>query len=430
MNEVTKLSFSFKKEVMSNQFHSALPLPATPGNPELQPEAPQDRPKDWKSELLTSMTQVSELVRLNLVSADEAKQLSEMTEDFKLRITPYYANLITNSPDCPIRKQAIPHLNEKDPSLPPWASQWSQKIYGRPEPWHFDPIGDVKLQAAPRLTHRYSGRALLHLSSMCAVYCRFCFRKSLLNDDSRTLYEGALDPAFQYLAKTPDVTELILTGGDPLSLADPMLERVFQRVATVSSIRTLRIHSRMAVTLPHRFTPTLLELLQREWPFQICLVSHFNHPKELTPLACDALKKLRRAGVTLLNQSVLMNGVNHSASTLGSLFQNLYENGAIPYYLHHPDWTPGTFHFRTTIEEGKKLMEELRGRISGPALPDYILDVPQGMGKISLMADTLERIDHYDSEEMTGTVYQVKTPNTRRGSKAEELYLDLAPRFS
>ncbi len=382
---------------------------------------------DWKKELLTSSTSARDLVERGLVTADEAQHLEAITRDFKLRITPYYAQLIENSPDCPIRKQAIPNLGEVDPELPEWASQWSQKIYGRTEPWHPDPIGDLNLQAAPRLTHRYPQRAILHLSSMCAVYCRFCFRKSHLNDESRTLYEGGLQPAFDYLQDHPEISELILTGGDPLSLTDSMLERVFRQVDQIPSVRVIRIHSRMAVTLPSRFSESLLRVLAQNWGFSITLVSHFNHPKELTELARKKLKLLRQAGVTLLNQCVLMRGVNASLPTLQVLFQSLYENGVIPFYLHHPDWTPGTFHFRVSVQQGQDLMRELRGRVSGPALPSYVLDIPQGLGKTSLLDGSVEKIDEYRSTSLIGAIYELSGPNTRNGRAQKSRYLDLAP---
>ncbi len=389
-----------------------------------------NQPEDWKRELLNSLTNVQDLADHRLISKDEAGRVESISQEFKIRITPYYAQLIENSPDCPIRKQAIPHLSERDPFLPEWATEWSRKIYNRPEPWHPDPIGDLQLQVAPRLTHRYGQRAILHLSSMCAVYCRFCFRKSHLNDENRTLYEGGLQPAFDYLREHPEISELILTGGDPLSLNDLMLEKIFHQIEALPGIQMLRIHSRMAVTLPSRFTENLIKILNQGWRFNITIVSHFNHPKELTEIARKKLRMLRRAGVTLLNQTVLMRGVNASVTTLQLLFQTLYENGCIPYYLHHPDWTPGTFHFRVSVQEGRNLIQNLRGLVSGPALPEYVLDIPQGLGKASLMSNDIEKIDGFKSNEFTGAIYELTPPSTRNSNRNEgnkkALYLDFA----
>ncbi len=405
--------------------------------PTIQTPSPQD---EWKQELLHSYTSVSDLLRNHLVSDSEAQKLENIGEKFRVRITPYYAKIMSKSPECPIRKQAIPHLGEEDPQLPEWASQLSQEIYGRPTPWHHDAIGDIRNLAAPRLTHRYENRAILHLSSLCAVYCRFCFRKSHLNDDERTLYEGTLDPALRYLKGAEKIHELILTGGDPLSVTDAALKSLFERINQIPHIRTVRIHSRMTVTLPSRFTSSLLEILGQNWNFHINLVSHFNHPNELTLEAKLGLRRLNRIGITLLNQSVLLRGINNSVECLHDLFQTLYETGVIPYYLHHPDWTPGTFDFRLGIEEGQKLMTQLRGLLSGPALPQYILDIPQGYGKISLldanvkklksfpMARPLSQRNHTSHiDHLQGAVYEIITPATRAGGRNTHLYLDLFP---
>lgn len=386
----------------------------------------------WQQELLQSYSKVSELLNHGLMSPDESKKLDRLGEKFKVRITPYYAKLMRASPDCPIRKQALPSLDEEDPRLPLWASQLSQEIYGRPAPWHADAIGDIRKLEVPRLTHRYHSRAILHLSSMCAMYCRFCFRKSHLNDRDRTLYQGSLEPAFSYLQATPEIREVILTGGDPLSASDSALKGLFEQVSKISHIRTLRIHSRMAVTLPYRFTPQLLEILSQKWNFHIVLVSHFNHPAELTFEARSALTQLRHAGITLLNQSVLLNGVNNSVECLSTLFQGLYEVGVIPYYLHHPDWTPGTFHFRVSIEQGKKLLNQLQGRLTGPALPSYILDIPHGHGKISLMGSEIKKIQTITpaGESIQGAVYELTSPETREKKESKHRYLDLHPEFT
>jgi lysine 2,3-aminomutase len=194
----------------------------------------------------------------------------------------------------------------------------------------------------------------------------------------------------------------------------------------------------MAVTLPSRFTDPLLRVFNQDWGFNLSLVSHFNHPKELTEMARHRLKKLSRAGVTLLNQSVLMRGINDSLPTLQFLFQTLYETGVIPYYLHHPDWTPGTFHFRLPIHQGQRLIQELRGRVSGPALPDYVLDIPRGLGKISLLNSSLKKVDEFRSDQgdrqTYGAIYEVVPPSTRNAlqltpcdpSSSKPLYLDFS----
>jgi lysine 2,3-aminomutase len=390
--------------------------------------------EEWRQEFLNSYSSVADLIKNRLVSSQEAVQLNSLGERFKVRITPYYANLMEPRVDCPIRLQAIPHLGEEDPVLPQSFQDISQRIYQRSSPWHGDAIGDVKNLAVPRLTHRYENRAILHLSSICAVYCRFCFRKSHLNDDEKTLYEGSLDEAIEYIGSHTEIRELILTGGDPLSSTDSVIRRLFERVSSIEHIRMLRIHSRMAVTLPSRFTPALLDLFRKDWNFSLTLVSHFNHPQEITYEARTALKNLRKTGITLLNQSVLLKGVNSDFECLKTLFQTLYENGVIPFYLHHPDWTPGTFHFRISIDEGRKLYAQLKGHLSGPALPHYILDIPQGYGKIALSDPSLaKKIQSlvpdslHSNSKIGGAIYELTPPTIRKPQNQPILYLDLYP---
>ena len=385
----------------------------------------------WKQELLNAYTSSEDLVQAGLITSTESATLKKIGGQFKIRITPYYSKLIGTDPLCPIRLQAIPQAQEEEPEFPEWVKQWSRRIYKKDSPLSQDAIGDIRNLAAPRLTHRYPQRAILHLSSMCAMYCRFCFRKTHLNDQERTLYDGSLDQAFSYLKEHSEIEEVILTGGDPLSVTDEALARVFERLSDLKNIKVLRIHSKMAVTLPARFTPSLLQVLSKDWSFQVCLVSHFNHPKELTPLAKEKIRDLRKAGVPLLNQSVLLRRVNDSAPILEELFQGLYQIGVIPYYLHHPDWTAGTFHFRLSIEHGRALMRTLRGRLSGPALPDYILDIPGGYGKISLLDESsckkIQSLEQGYSSKFQGSVYEVYPPHTRTTLASEPLlYFDLS----
>ena len=189
----------------------------------------------------------------------------------------------------------------------------------------------------------------------------------------------------------------------------------------------------MCVTLPSRFTTFLMDLLGQEWGFHIYLSSHYNHVRELTETSRSVLKSLKKRGVTLLNQSVLLRGVNDSAQSLSDLFQNLYELGVLPFYLHHPDWTPGTFHFRSSIQHGISLMNQLKGRITGPALPEYVLDLPQGFGKISLVNSNFFQIRAFASEDgIAGALYEAYSPNTRQNAslvpnepKRRVKYLDL-----
>lgn len=348
---------------------------------------------DWRDELRHSLETIEALVERGILRPEVAAQLEPEIRRSVLRVPPYYLNLIGPEANDPIRAQAIPDPSESDPELPYWAKELSYKVYGRAVPWVPDAIGDQERLAAPRLTHRYGNRALLHVSSTCSMFCRFCFRKSHLTTREEDLYGGSFTPAFDYLRAHPEVQELILSGGDPLALTDPMLDRLLGELEKIESLKVVRIHTRMPATLPYRLNLALMTLLARPRSYRVQMVVHFNHPRELTREALSVLERLGRMGVSLLNQSVLLRGVNDSADTLVALFQKMYTAGVLPYYLHHPDLTPNTFRFRLPVEHGRELMDELRGRISGPALPDYILDSPRGEGKISLLDRRVKQID-------------------------------------
>jgi len=296
--------------------------------------------------------------------------LPEVEDRFRTLVPRYYSNLIDQSdPDDPIRKMAFPSTEELRSSAAALR----------------DPIGDLARQAAPRLTHRYRDRALLHVTNLCPMYCRFCFRKNLMNERDENLYGGGFTEAFAYLAKHPEIEELILTGGDPWMLSDERLESLVDQIAaSAPGLKRLRFHSRMPVTLPSRITPELLRAIQRPGKFLTFVVTHFNHPRELSAEAKAGVAQLRGAGITVLNQSVLLKGVNNDAEILRELFCALGNEGVLPYYLHHCDLVAGAEHFRTSIEEGRKIWTELRGSLAGYLIPEYVLDTPGGWGKIPL----------------------------------------------
>lgn len=379
----------------------------------------------WRQELREAYTRISELVADGFIKPGEAAALEPVAARYQMRIPKAYAALMdTAHPEhCPIRAQALPHIREAPPPWPAWAQAMSHKAFGRPEPWTADAIGDVAHLAAPRLTHRYGGRALLHVTTACAVYCRFCFRKAHLNAGEAALYDGNLDPAFAYLAARPRIGELILTGGDPLSMTDAYLTRLVARIEALKHVRTLRIHSRMVTTLPSRITQRLAGLLGQS-KLHVVLVSHFNHPRELSPGAQRALRSLRRAGVTLLNQAVLLFGINDRASTLARLFEGLYAQGVLPYYVHHTDWTPDTFHFRVPIERGRRIIAALQGRVSGPAIPRYVVDTPGGGGKVDLMQGRVRMVGEHHENGLWGRLWQMPLPKTRAGRQKYVLYAD------
>jgi lysine 2,3-aminomutase len=249
-----------------------------------------------------------------------------------------------------------------------------------------DPIGDHVHEKVPGLVHRYPNRVLLKLTHACPVYCRFCFRREMVGPGGPPPMAGeVLERAAARIANDPAIWEVILTGGDPLVLAPRRIADVTRRLAAIQHVRVLRWHTRVPVVDPGRVTDELVAALT---PPATCTAPtvyvgiHANHPREITADARAAIARLRAAGIVLVSQTVLLRGVNDSVEVLAGLFRGFVELGIKPYYLHHADLAPGTGHFRTTIAEGQALMRALRGRISGLALPTYVLDVPGGHGKV------------------------------------------------
>lgn len=389
---------------------------------------------DWQRELRDSYRSYAELERngITVLKTEESQLLSSVEKRFSTRITKYYAALIDPELQakglCPIGAQAIASVEELDENQywPAWATELSQCVFGSDTPWRVDPIGDRVCSPAARLTHRYHDRVLLHTSSHCAVECRFCFRKLQLNTNTPELYRDAFDNALAYLSGHPEIREVILTGGDPLSVSDSALAALLGKIDLISHIKTLRIHSRMPVTLPTRLTEALFEALSK-WRFKVVLMCHFNHRKELTPEALAALRKARAFGIELRNQSVFLKRVNNTAPALTELFETLYENQIQPIYLHHPDLTQGTLHFRDSISHGKALLEEVRGKLGAHLPPLYVLDLPGGFGKVPLNDASCELKQSYLEDRFLGAqVYELKVPQhtLRAPSPATVLYAD------
>ncbi|KTG16115.1 MULTISPECIES: EF-P beta-lysylation protein EpmB [unclassified Guyparkeria] len=235
-----------------------------------------------------------------------------------------------------------------------------------------DPVGDLAANAVPGVLHKYHGRALLVLTGACAVHCRYCFRRHFPYGDQR-LDEPALDRALDYLAYDPDMTEVILSGGDPLVLSSRRLAGVLGRLAELPHLRRLRIHSRIPTVAPERIDERLCDALAA-FPVPVVLVAHVNHPRELGPASREAFERLRRAGVTLLNQSVLLREVNDEVEVLAALSESLFEQGVLPYYLHHLDPVAGAAHFAVDADTGRALVDALRARLPGYLVPRFVVE--------------------------------------------------------
>ncbi|WP_151717875.1 lysine-2,3-aminomutase-like protein [Gemmobacter serpentinus] len=311
---------------------------------------------------MTSLTTVPALIAGGHAPAEDGLALEQVVDRFRLRISPAMTAALGSDG---VARQFVPQ---------------PQELQIRPEE-RADPIGDQTFSPAPGLTHRYPDRVILAVTQICEVYCRFCFRRETVGATG-ILPDADLEAALAYIAATPAISEVILTGGDPLSLSPRRLGMVLDRLQAIPSVETARIHSRVPVVAPERMDAAMIAVLDRDLP--VHLVIHTNHPDELTEAARAAIRRLNRAGIAMFSQSVLLRGVNDDADVLEALFRALLRNRVKPYYLHHCDLAEGTSHFRTTIEEGRALMALLKQRLSGIALPHYVLDIPGGAGKVML----------------------------------------------
>ncbi len=312
---------------------------------------------------------IDDLVKAELVLESERESLTEVSAHYAVALTPAIANLIRHADaDDPIARQFIPSAQELE-------THPSERA---------DPIGDHLKSPVPGVVHRYPDRVLLKIASVCSVYCRFCFRREMVGPaNGEALSAADLAAALDYIATTPAIWEVILTGGDPFVLSPRRIRDVTEALSAIPHVKVLRWHTRVPVVDPDRVTGELVDAL-RATKKTVFVGLHTNHPRELTGAAVEAISRLVDAGIPLVSQTVLLKGVNDNADTLEALMRRLVELRVKPYYLHHGDLAPGTTHFRTTITEGRALMAELRRRLSGLALPTYVLDLPGAHGKVPI----------------------------------------------
>jgi lysine 2,3-aminomutase len=312
---------------------------------------------------------VDTLVAERLTSTAGAPRLREVAARYAVAITPDVVSLIDrDDPTDPIARQFVPSADELV-TLPNERG---------------DPIGDGAHSSVPGLVHRYRDRVLLKIVSVCPVYCRFCFRREMVGPGGDDPLTGAtLEAAFDHIARHDEIWEVILTGGDPFMLSARRARAIVGRLEAIPHVRVIRWHTRVPVVDPCRVTADFAEAISSDVK-SVWVAVHANHPRELSDIARAAIRRLRKAGVTLVSQSVLLKGVNDDADTLEALMRGFVELGIKPYYLHHADLAPGTSHFRTSIAEGQSLMRALHARLSGLAMPTYILDIPGGVSKAPL----------------------------------------------
>jgi lysine 2,3-aminomutase len=334
------------------------------------------------------LSSVSDLVAAGLARDSDRDVLEEVAERYAIALTPAIANAIDRDAlTDPIALQFVPSGRELHPH---------PRENG-------DPIGDRLKSPAPGIVHRYADRVLFKIASVCPVYCRFCFRREMVGPaNGEALSSEEFAQAIAYIRQTPAIWEVILTGGDPLILSPRRIRETVEALSTIAHVKVLRWHTRVPVVDPDRVSQELIDALKTSRQ-AVFVGLHTNHPRELTPASRNAISRLVDAGIPLLSQTVLLKGVNDDAGTLETLMRQLVELRVKPYYLHHGDLAPGTTHFRTTIEHGRQLMAELRRRLSGIALPAYVLDLPGAHGKVPVESGSLvETADGYLFEDRHG----------------------------
>jgi len=294
---------------------------------------------------------------------DESSVFYESSELFNIRCTPYYAALTQNKPHHPVRKILMPNQKE--------LTSENQEM--------LDPLGEKKNQKSKRLIHRYSDRALLLITDFCSVYCRYCTRKHFTGQDQALAKKEELDEALAYIKAHPGIKEVILSGGDPLTLSDAVLDRVLFEIRKIEHVEIIRIGSRMPVVCPQRITEDLCKILKKYKP--VYFMNHFNHPKEITELAAEKLEMIVDHGVPSFNQMVLLNGVNNHEAIVQALSRRMLYLRVKPYYMFQCDPSQGTDYLRTSIANSLKIQRNLWGHLSGLAMPNLAIDIPDGGGK-------------------------------------------------
>lgn len=330
-------------------------------------DVPDEKWNDWRWQMSNRLNTVGELANVLDLSESERKAL-ESKNLFRVDITPYFASLIDpHDPHDPIRAQVIP----TDKEMVPFTSMME------------DSLAEDRHSPVPGLVHRYPDRVLMLVTTQCASYCRYCTRSRIVGDPSQTFSRAEFDAQIAYLERTPQVRDVLLSGGDPLVLQPKLFEEIISRLRAIPHIEIIRIGSRVPVFLPMRVTQEMCDMLGKYHP--IWLNIHVNHPNEITPELTQACDRMSRAGIPLGNQSVLLAGVNDSVHIQRKLVHELVMMRVRPYYLYQCDLVEGAGHFRTSVSKGIEIIEGLRGHTSGYAVPTFVVDAPGGGGKIPVM---------------------------------------------
>lgn len=334
----------------------------------LFPDVTDDQWNDWKWQVKNRVETLEQLKSYIKLTEEEEEGVSKSLKTLRMAITPYYLSLIDpDNPECPVRKQAIPtgyetHVSPAD---------------------LLDPLHEDEDSPVPGLTHRYPDRVLLLITDMCSMYCRHCTRRRFAGQKDDESPGDNIQKAIDYIAATPQVRDVLLSGGDALMVSDAKLESIIKRLRDIPHVEIIRIGSRVPVVCPQRITPKLVEMLKQYHP--IWLNTHFNHPDEITAESAAACERLANAGIPLGNQSVLLRGVNDCVNIMKRLVHKLVKIRVRPYYIYQCDLSMGLEHFRTPVSKGIEIIEGLRGHTSGYAVPTFVVDAPGGGGKTPVM---------------------------------------------
>jgi lysine 2,3-aminomutase len=353
----------------------------------------------WTWQLQKSLKTQSDFSRWFTLSSEENQAFSEGEELFNIRTTPYYASLVRPGENDPLRR-----------ILMPTASELSRGLQSM-----LDPLGELKNNPVPRVIHRYPDRALFLVTDICSVYCRYCTRKHFTGQEQAFIKESDYQRALEYFRTHTGLREVILSGGDPLTLGDAQLERVLRDLRTIEHIEIIRVGTRMPVVCPMRVSESTVKMMRKYAP--VFLMTHFNHPREVTLEAKTALELFVDNGIPVMNQMVLLNGVNNSPAIVQALSRRLLYLRVKPYYMFQCDPSEGTDHLRTSIEESMRIQRELWGNLSGLAMPNLSMDIPDGGGKAALVPEfetsREEGVRHYKGWDGVEAEYRNPPPEQR-----------------
>ncbi len=343
---------------------------------------------DWHWQYQHRIRDTGTLAQVLDLDEGEKQEIDTCLQKFRMAVTPYYASLIDPAnPRDPVRMQAVPSIHETE--------VW---------PWEMaDPLDEEGESPVPNIVHRYPDRVLFLVTRCCAMYCRHCTRRRLVGEEDYSISEAETEAALDYIRRTPAIRDVLISGGDPLTLPDRRLAYILSSLRAIDHVEVIRIGTRVPVTMPMRITPELTAMLKQYHPLWIN--THFNHPQELTAESCRACAALVDAGIPLGNQSVLLKGINDSTETMKTLLLGLVKNRVRPYYLYQCDLSEGLQHFRTDVRAGIRIIEELQGNISGFAVPKFVIDAPGGGGKTPMNP---EYIVSLDDEKVVMRNYQGK----------------------